>query len=278
MILLSSYNRLTRALCVEDNAKNRRAITSSLYAVSSNIQAYINRDLELGTKIEDFDIHNKETEFWIKAPPVNSITSVYHDFSGLFDGSEQALTDYFIGRGKSSIVINYPETSGKRVLRVTYNGGLSASATMGTYGIGSVIGTFLADKFVTGSVTGATGIIVSVSATSITIDVLYGAFAVGDVLTMQTTEGGTDSPGISASITSVTVQSLVEMVPDITQACELQISYNFGTRNDFEVTNIKNDETSRRDTQKELTYSGTYNDLQPEVRSLLNKYKRYVMQ
>lgn len=279
MIVLSSFERLKRILCVEDNPKNRASLTSYLYAVSSAIQAYIDTDLEKSEKIEYFDIHSVQREFWMMAVPIESITLVEHDFDGQFNGAETVVEDTFLGKNFKSIVLEFPESPGKRTLKFTYIGGVSASPTISTFGVDNIVGAFIVGKFARGSLSGAVGIVKSFNATAetIQIDNLYGVFQVGDELTMQNTEGGADIPNISADLVTVTLQSLVEARPEIALACELQIRYNVTTMQDFEVTKIEDNETDRRDTQTKLTYRGTYNDLQPEVRSLLNRYRRIRM-
>ena len=274
MINLTSLERLSRVLCVELTPKNKAKLSGLLYAVSANIQAYINNDLELSQKEEFFDIHSKEREFWVGSLPIVSISEVAYDFQSDFSGGESIVNDYTTGKHERSVLLEFTEIPGKKVLKVTYIGGKSTEATLSTYAISGISGSFIVNKFVTGAISGAVGIVKAFSTTSMQVDVLYGVFKASETLSMQNTEGGADIGGIIATLDSKTVESLVETNPDISTACELQIGYNFRLHDSFEVTNIEKDKTVRRDTQKDLTYNGTYNDLQPEVRSLLNKYRR----
>lgn len=160
-MLLSSYERAYRFLCVENNMDNKRLLNQYLYAVSANIQAYINNDLELKSRVEYHDIQNLEREFFVKSHPVVSVASVYTDYLGLFDGSQQLLSDYFIGARARSVVVQFPEMPGKRTLKITYTGGVSTTGTLSTFAVSGVTGTFLVDKFLHGVTSGAVGIIKS---------------------------------------------------------------------------------------------------------------------
>ena len=276
MLLLSSVERLIRFLCVEDNATNRRVLNQYLYAVSNNIQAYLSAKFELKARTEYFDIRRNEQEFWIEGVPIVSITSVIHDIDGKFDGSGTAIDsdNYITGIHDKSVVISFPQYPGRKVLQIIYTGGVSNTSTKSTFAITPVSGTFLVNKFATGSTSGASGIITAYSSSSITIDTLYGTFVAGETLTMQTTEGGADVSNVSATLDSITVQSFAELLPEVTLACDLQIRYNVKTMDDFELKSIDKDKSARRDSQKELTFRGAYQDLQPEVRSLINKHRR----
>jgi hypothetical protein len=235
-------------------------------------------DFESVSRTEYFNVRINETEFWVNAIPISSITSVKHDLDGEFNGNESDLSDFYIGRGDRSVVLDYAVTPGKKVLQIVYTGGSSSQPTKSTFAISSPSGTFLKDKFARGSISGAVGIICANSTgTSIQIDNLYGTFVVGDVLAMQNTEGGTDVGGIAATIDSITVQSLAEVLPEVPLACEMQIRYNVKTKENFELTGIEKDKTSRRANQEQLTFRGAFQDLQPEVRSMLNKHRRITL-
>ncbi len=278
MILLSSYERIRRTLCAEDTAMNQRVINQYLYAISNNIQQYLNVDFELESATEYFDIKSNQTQFWVEKLPIVSITSVYYDSLGLFDGSETALTNNKTDLHDRSVIISSVWQAYKKCIRIIYTGGISSEPTKSTFALSASTGTFVVDKFAMGATSGAMGIIKAFTAQeSIQIDNLYGAFLSNENITMQATEGGADVTGISATIESITTQSLVEQVPEIAMACELQIRYNVQTMKDFENKRVTDKTTERRDTQTELTFRGAYQDLQPEVRSLINGHRRIVL-
>lgn len=283
MFLLSSIERVKRFLCLDTTTdpKNIRVMKQYLSAVSAQVEAYLNQSFELKSRSEFFNIRRLETEFWVKAIPVASITTIRHDFDGLFTGTEQELTDFYIGRGARSVVLDFPETPGKRVLQVTYVGGVSATSSISTYTIGSVSGVFLENKFVEGITSGAYGIIqanASAGSPTLTVDVIAGTFKDGESLQMSTSENGTPTPGVSAIITAIITQSFVEFLPEVATAVELQISYNIRNTSQIEVLDVDKDKTKKRESQMELTFRGAYQDIQPEVRSLINKHRRFIMQ
>ena len=276
-MLLSSVERLIRFLCVEDTATNRRVLNQYLYGISAQIESYLNTKFSLVSRTEYFDVRPNELEYWVQGVPITTITSVSHDIDGQFDGSESTLSDSHTGKLDKSVVLDYEVTPGKKALKIVYTGGYASTPTKSTFAISSIQGTFLADKYVTGATSGAVGIITATTAaTPIIVDVLYGAFEVGESLTMQTTEGGADTSGVSAIIDSKTVESLAEVVPEVPLACEMQIRYNVTTKGDFEVSKIEKDKTTRRDMDK-LFFSGKFVDLQPEVRSMLSRFKRITL-
>ena len=277
---LSSLNRVKKYLCLSDSdPKNERLIRQSLSSVSANVEAYLNSEFELKARTEYFNIHRREIEFWLKAIPITSIASIKHDFDGLFNGGEQTLTDFYIGRDARSVVLDFPEEKGKRVLQVNYTGGVSASSSVSTFAIGTVTGGFIVNNFVYGKESGAYGIIQeTTSGPTLKVDVLAGTFKNGEELETSGSEFGGVATGVGATITALTEQSFVELRPEIAQAVEIQIGYMLRVKDTNEVLTIDKDETTRRQSQQELTFRGAYQDLQPEVRSLLNKHRRYIMQ
>ena len=276
-MVLSSVERLIRFLCVEDTPVNRRVLMQYLYAVSNQIQAYLSVDFERRQRTEYFTIRPNMLEYWVYAIPIVTIDNVYHDIDGMFDGSESELDtdDIHTGVNDRSIVLDYAVTPGNKALKVIYTGGVSTTPTKSTFAITSIQGAFLVDKFARGGTSGAVGIIIAFDADAgtITIDNLYGIFAAGETLTMQNTEGGTDVSNISCTISSITIQSLAEILPEIPLATELQIRYNVKVKDDFELTGIDKDKSSRRKTES-LRFNGTFLDIQPEVRSMINKHRR----
>jgi hypothetical protein len=139
------------------------------------------------------------------------------------------------------------------------------------------VGTFVAGKFVTGQMSGATGIVVSfVSDSSMVIDNLGGVFEVGEILTMQDTEGGPDA-GPTTQVTSITSQSFVEQFPDIAMACEMQTRFDMQHKFTFELTEINKEKTVRLKPSDSFEPSmlNTYMGIRSEVRSLLLPYRRF---
>lgn len=276
MINLSSVNRLYRYTQLEVNTANTRYLTQFLYSSSRNIQKFLGRDFEQNTYTEYFRVEPRIQQFWVLGIPVSSITSVDNDSDGLFDGSETALTDFYTGPSDRSVVIDDFINPGAKSLKIVYVGGVATQATKSTFTIDMGVGSFVAGKFVTDSVTGATGIVVSfVSDTSMVIDNLSGVFAVGSTLTMQDTEGGDDS-GPTTQITSITSQSFVEQFPDIAMACEMQTRFDMQHKFTFELTEINKEKTVRLKPSDSFEPSmiNTYMGIRPEVRNLLRPYRR----
>lgn len=280
MMLLSSYERARRFLCVEDNTKNRRVINQYLYAISSNIEAYLDRKFERKSRTEFFNTELGLREFWMEAPEISSITSVDVDATGEFNGSETPLTTSFIGRNSNSIVLQYSQFPAKRGLRIVYVGGASTTTSISTYTLSSIMGSFSVGQFLEGDLSGAFGIIKSFNTVLkiMTVDVLYGVFKEGESLSKRDTEDAGITLNVSATLATVDVVSFVEAHPEIATAVETQIRYNVKTKDDFENTAVSKSKVSRRKPNLIIDVQGSHSfqDLQPETRSLINGFKRHV--
>jgi hypothetical protein len=276
-MLLTSYERARRFLCLDDNsAKDRRILVTYINAVSANIEAYLDRKFEKISRTEYFNNDLNQREFWVGAPEISDIESVSVDPTGEFTGSETPLSNSFVGRSGNSIVLQYSQIPAKRGLKATYIGGVATTTSISTYTLTSVIGTFPVDSFIEGLESGAFGIIKTFNTVSgvMTVDVLYGVFKQAESLGLRSGEEDGLSNGISATLASVDSQSFVEVYPEIATACDIQVSYNVRTKSDFENSSVEQDKVSRRAMP---TAKHQYNDLQPEVRSLINKFRRQVL-
>lgn len=278
-MLLSSYERARRYVCVEDNASNRRVLNSMLYSVSANIEAYLDRQFELISRTEYFNVEEGQREFYVKAPEITTITSVEVDPTGEFTGSETAISASYIGRTGSSVVLQFAQIPAKRGLKIVYTGGSSTTASRSTYTLSNVFGSFNVGDFLEGDTSGAFGIIKSynISSKVMTVEVIYGAFIEGETVKTRDTEDSGFSSGISATLLSIDTKSFVEVYPEIAQAVDVQIRYNFKTKDDFENTSVEKDSVKRRVlTDFSGAKGSAYMDLQPETRSLIQKFRRHV--
>jgi hypothetical protein len=273
MFALSSLTRLRSYIGVDNTATNNLVLNQLLLASSRNIQKYLDRELELKSRTEYFDVDAAKLSYFPKATPITVITSIYSDSSGEYSGSEAELDDYYIGSCSDSIVLSYPVQCAEKGLRLIYTGGLAAHGTNSTLVLSSVAGTFTADKYIRGATSGSIGrILATTTATPLTVETLQGVWEAGEAITSQTDLGGADLPGISATIVSITA-SLVEVAPEITAACEMQCRYDWKHRNDYETAGTNKDSTTFRRNEKTLDYSGLFL-LMPEVRSMLNGQRR----
>jgi len=271
MLLLSSLLRLRRYLDVEDKPENNRLITNFLTSTTREIQQYVGRELELKSRTEYFDIEAAfQLEFWAKAQPITAITTIKHDSTGLFNGGESTLSDFYIGIDELSFVLDTPQQPGRKALELVYTGGLSAHGTQSTFVL-TTPGAFVADKFVFGSDSQAWGIIKSFSTPNIVVENLYGIFEDGEVLNQAAKEGAKIGDGITGTISSITAQSLAEASPEYAQAVEMQIRYMVRRQDNFELASTQKDGQRYRENGPQF---GTHEGLQPEVRSMLQHLVR----
>jgi hypothetical protein len=271
MFALSSVERLRRFVGQSSSTTNDRLLLQYLGAVSRNIASFCCRDFQLASHTEYFDTSPETLEYFLKGFPVSAITSTYYDSTGMFDGGESELDDSHPGAAARSVVLMTDQPAALRGLRVIYTGGLAAHGTRNTLALTGVTGTFVAAYFVKGSISGASGIIyATTAATPISIDVLAGAFEVGDVLSMQTSEGGTNVAGVSATVSAVAAAALCELYPDLALACESEVKY-WVTHKDF----LESTQATTTPNFRQTGSVQTKSVIRPETRSLVNSFKAY---
>lgn len=278
MLLLSSYERLRRYISDEDGTALtdstglKRELNNWIASVSWEVENYLNRNLQISSRTEYFDVDFAQKEFWPKAIPISSITSVTEDFTGEWDGTgENTLSNYFIGSENDSVVLDgiLPNTRlMQKALRIVYTGGLAYHGTRSTFTVTGASGTWGSSSFVGGVTSGALGLYVDSSSTSITIDTLYGIFQDGEQV-FETDEDISTVGDAQATISALTQQCLTETYPDIVRAAEMEIRYRYKHKHDFETVGNARDATNlrRAGTQKNLPF-------QQEVISILEPYRR----
>ena len=230
--------------------------------------------MESKSRTEYFDILGAwQIEFYPKANPVTAITSIAHDSTGLFTGSESTLTNHYIGLNGDSIVLDNPTTIGRKVLELVYTGGVAVHGTQSTFTLTSP-GVFVANQFVWGSTSGAWGIVKSFSTPTIVVENLYGVFEDGEVLNQAAKEGANAGDGVTGTISAITAQSLAEQFPEYTTAVEMQIRYLYRRKDNFELASTQKD--GQRYKEKAPAF-GTHEGLQPEVRSAIQHLVKVVL-
>jgi hypothetical protein len=270
---LTSWNRLRHVLGTEivldDSLANRNRYMSWIPVISNRVTNFLDREIELTTHTEYHDSEVGRLEYWIRGYPISSITSVKSDTTGLFTGSETDESNYYIGQDSNSIVLDLPITPTKRGLEFVYIGGLANHGTQSVFVIsGAGSEPFAAGVYAEGQTSKALGIVVSLSGTTLTIEVLYGVFQSGEEIKGKTTWDGTSyTANQEATIASVTSRSLAESYPDIVMATELELRYMESHRSDYENESTLKGQTSRKDMTKD------YN-LVPEVRGILQPYRK----
>jgi len=272
-IYISSVESASRS-DLSDGVANDGELLGWLTSASAQIEKSIKRTILTAAYTEYFNVSFNRITYFPKAYPITTLTSVYEDSSGEYDGAEAEVTNPYIGIDENTIVLDAPVWHGyptKKGLRIIYTGGMAAHGVNSTFAIGTVSGTWTAGKYVEGATSGAMGLVVSATATAIVIANLYGIFIVGDVLQEQDTEGTQGTSDGAATITSVTAQSLAEAYPDVARACEMQVRYNWKHKLDFENSTSSPEGTIRR--RPDLIEG----QLQPEVLALLQGHARMVI-
>lgn len=290
---LTSLARVKNALGI-NSTKEDGTIIRLILSASNQIERWLKRanSIQLTSRTEYFSPTAGQMVIYPAAYPITSITSIYTDSTGDFDGDETlvASTDYFIGEDGRSIVfkpgIVYSNSEGydarfavfPHSLRVIYTGGLSASAASSSWTKSADSGGTLAvGNYIQGATTKSLGFITARAAGTITYECIFGAFEAGETITeygtLTNSKGGETelaaATGVTATLTAATATSLAESYPDLVEACEMHVRFMRSNRDSFDNLNVTQDgvsKISRSDIQRD------YFSL-PEIRSLLDHHK-----
>lgn len=279
---LTSYERVRRYLANQNgtiltNSKaNQRDIEIWIKAVSNQIEKkFLKRELEIKERTEYYDTGYDQKEYFLKAYPILSISSVCVDYDGLYDGNEVEILDddRTVGSDNSSVVLLSSERPYERGLRVIYTGGLAYDGVQSTYALESVSGTWVVDNFCIGQDSGAVGIVNTVGDDELLIHVLNGSYEVGETLKCHINENASDTSSISAILQSKTIEALCESYPEFSCAAEMQIRYMMYNKNNFEFQSYQKDATAMRKQEQLSTRSGL---IEP-AEDILQQHKNIVL-
>lgn len=294
-IQLSSYERARRYLAPEgetpltDTLRRKGEIQSWIHAISRKIEKFLGRELMIEAHTEYFDVGYEQRVFWPKSYPVTTLTSVYSDISGEWEGDEVEESDPYIGVDAKSIVLQtaLPFT-GSRVLRAIYTGGMAYNGVQSTFSCTmDDTDTFTVGKFLIGGTSGALGIVRTVTADgggtgidTVVVENLYGVFESDETLTEYTyaddvadASAGASATGATGTLTTVTYQSLAESeYGDIVRAAEIELRHMYKHKLDFEMEGFTREGVNlrRRDKQPAIPFT-------EEAYALLLPYRRTVL-
>lgn len=281
MLLLTSYNRILRYFAYNDEDytatyrfKNR--IENLILSVSKKIENYLGYSLDIQSRTEYHDANYNQKSFYTKAQKVQSLTSVYLDYTGLWDGTtESEIDDCYIGIDNKSIVLPVKITEpGTKAIRIIYTGGLAYDGVKTTMTVADTTD-WTAGSYCVGSTSGAVGIVSSVTdEETLVIENLQGIFQASETITEYDTEDpDTRTSDASTTITTIDRQSLAESYPDIVQAAEIEVDYHFRHKNDYEMVSDQRDGTTlRRD-----RFTKPKSPFIEEVMQLLEPYRTVVL-
>jgi hypothetical protein len=282
-LYLTSLRRLRLYCKVTDMRDNNAMLSMYLASASQAIEEYLGRELELKSRTEEFDTEESQELIYPQAFPVVSITNVWLDTTGLFDGTESIMPVglYHPGTKSRGVRLRFNPGRTLRGLRVQYVGGLAADAvetTLTLTGVGA--SAFEAGQWVRGSKSQAVGYVVSNGvATALVLESVFGSFKVGDVLTAYVDDElkGNAVVNTGGTVSAVTTPSLAQAYPNLASACEVEVNYLY--KNSV-ASALWNDSTSKDSTQKRA-YEGSKGpmkyELQPETRLFLQGLERVLL-
>jgi hypothetical protein len=112
---------------LNDHDKDQ-ALDGLIAEVSTAIEQYIGRDLLVQTVTEVRDTHRFQESIWLYAPPVASITSVFHRSSFVTawaDASEIESTAYDFDATSGRLLMSAQLAESPQGLQIIYSGGFS---------------------------------------------------------------------------------------------------------------------------------------------------------
>lgn len=248
-MLLSSLRRL-RLYCsgqseslITNNTANNRVLQNWLGSVSIDIEGYLCRNLHIEARTEYFDVEYGRTQYWLSSFPVVTLTDIYEDSLGLWEGDESQIDDPVNDSATGRVILPYTLSFvAAKALRVCYTGGLAYDAVRSVMTLAAGAGTFVAERYVIGSTSGAVGIVVSYSSLSLTVEQYYGKFSTGETLVQYDDEGVTaTTPAVTGTLSAFAQESLLNAYPNIVLACEAQIRYMRQHQLDFENSGTQKD-------------------------------------
>lgn len=282
--MLSSLSKLSRytGLAFDSGSErepNRYKLLSWQASVSNLVESYCHRKFMIESRTDVFDVTSRQASYFPKGVPIVSVASIKADTLGRYDGTSDytlSSSDYRLGADSMSVVLNFPVWPTYGGLQIISTGGLahhavrsvftatpSAALTNGWYSVNDM-GT-------------AVGIVRASTATTVTLENLYGVFDVGDNLAFATSESAlfkSDSHlAPTATITAIEQQSLSESCPDLERAVEIEVRFMAQHQKDFENISSLDGQTHRRQNsvyQKEYVF-------QPETLAILGRYRRIIL-
>lgn len=285
-MLLNSVRRIKLSLEKEDNSvETNRKVAKWLLGASGAIERVLNRQVELKSIIEEFDIRGGQNIVHVRAFPITSITKIETDSRSAFSGSQNDITSSCNITGNASTILSevvIPE--GHSTLRASYIGGLAVHAvnsvfdstfTLATGATAPIVGQYVrgVDSFAEGRITvlptmpsvpgNVTG--------DMTIEVVAGVFIPGEIVVLLNSvkQERDEDANVVIVLNTLTTPSLVDVHPNIITAVEIEVRYMMDHQSDFENTGT----TPKGGTSRRSSDSMVYN-LQPETMQWLSRYIR----
>ncbi len=282
MFQLTSVARAKASLGVSDS-KEDGLMAQLVASASLRVASWLRRadSLELKERVAIVSPFLDQRKFYLPAYPITSVASVKYDSTGLFTGSETTVTGFFVVEGRAVVLpIGIPFVAPNSV-KITYTGGLAASATVSVWAKSADAGgTLTVGKYIQGATSGAIGRITAVSSGSVSYENLAGVFVAEGITEYATYDaklqgaGLSTTTGVTSTLTSATSVCLAEIAPDLVAAVEAQIRYKRSSRFNSEKTTTGNE----NDTNLSPTSLAVDVFSIPQVRDDLKPYKNTLVE
>lgn len=226
---LTTLARVKRLLALS-TTQHDAWLNQRIVGVSERVQRCLGRHVLRTSRTEDYDVEPGQTRVFLKGWPVDSGASFYNDYTREFTGSAIATTAYHVNNDYGAVVFDkYALVDGPGVFRATYSGGLAATLQR-LVTVATVTQAFASNETITGATSEAQATWVSTNGTTLTMDVLFGAFEAGETLSGST--------GGAATLTSLTTEPLLHTHAQVCEAVEAQLLFEFTRKREVGVSSI----------------------------------------
>jgi len=216
-------------------------VKSLIQGVSAKIESYLDRHVQQTARTDYFDAALLQRVWWLKGYPVATSPApvLTYDTDRSFSGvTAEDSADYYVesasGRVRFEEPLNKDRDLWPGALKVASTGGMAPTLDRLSVTLTGIAGAFAVGNTVVGGTSGAAGTITAYSLpfATMTIQVTGGEapFEVGEVLTGS-------APG-TATLATITSNPLVQLYPDVVEACNLQVAFVFQRRDPLGVVSL----------------------------------------
>jgi hypothetical protein len=164
---LTSWRRIRHFLSkgddvITDEAMEKRHYLPLIASVSASIENFLDRLIKLEARTEYKDTIQGRLEYFVRAWPITTLTSIKSDSTGLYSGSETTETLTYIGKNADSVTLDVPVTPALKGLQINYTGGMASHGTQSQFVLSNEGATKIAvGNFVVGTDSEAMGYVIS---------------------------------------------------------------------------------------------------------------------
>jgi hypothetical protein len=223
-------------------------IRTLIQGVSGLIERYLGRRIRQQQYTDIYDMEITQRKIWVPAYPIAPIlvpggapaqqVTIYYDIKRLFDVTITAedYNNYGVDLNTGRITFEWPlninRANWEKSMKVVYTGGMAPSLDriVGTYSVST--GAPIPGTLVTGQISGFTGKVITFGAGAYIIQVTGGDGP------PQVGEIADDGSGNTITLGTIDQDCLVDLFPELRQACENQVMFMFQRKDNIGLQSL----------------------------------------